>query len=116
MREIIGTVRQALDLLNSRLRRRWLLHVPWALFSAALEMVATTGMLILIRLISDPRGAERIASLRLVRHWVQCGFWRRCSAGLPGEERPASCGDLRAAAHGGGERGVDLIRTARKIS
>jgi ATP-binding cassette, subfamily B, bacterial PglK len=70
MREIVGTVRRSLDLLNGRLRRRWLLHVPWALFSAVLEMLATAGMLILIRLISDPGGAERIASLRAVRHWI----------------------------------------------
>jgi ABC-type multidrug transport system fused ATPase/permease subunit len=70
MREIIGTVRQALELLNRRLRRRWLLHVPWALFSAALEMLATAGMLILIRVISDPAGAERISSLRAVRQWI----------------------------------------------
>lgn len=70
MREIVGTVRRSLDLLNKRLRRRWLLHVPLALFSAVLEMVATAGMLILIRLISDPAGAERIASLRTLRHWI----------------------------------------------
>src|ERR1700722_8178459 len=68
MRDIVGTVRRSLDLLNGRLRRRWLLHVPWALFSAVLEMAATAGMLILIRLISDPGGTERIASLRVVRH------------------------------------------------
>ena len=70
MREIIGTVRQAFDLLNGRLRRRWLLHVPWALFSAALEMLATAGMLILIRLISDPAGAGRASSLRGLRQWI----------------------------------------------
>ena len=64
MREIIETVRQAFDLLNGRLRRRWLLHVPWALLSAALEMLATAGMLILIRLVSDPAGAGRSASLK----------------------------------------------------
>ncbi len=70
MREIVSTVRRALDLLNGRLRRRWLLHVPWALFSAALEMIATAGMLILIRLISDPAGAERVSSLRVLRQWI----------------------------------------------
>src|ERR1035441_2515500 len=70
MREIVGTVRQAFDLLNGRLRRRWLLQVPWALLSAALEMLATAGMLILIRLISDPAGAGRVASLRALRQWV----------------------------------------------
>ena len=70
MREIVGTVRQAFDLLNGRLRRRWLLHVPWALLSAALEMLATAGMLILIRLISDPAGAGRVASLRALRQWI----------------------------------------------
>ena len=70
MREMIGTVRQAFELLNGRLRRRWLLHVPWALFSAALEMLATAGMLILIRLISDPAGAGRVASLRALRQWI----------------------------------------------
>jgi ATP-binding cassette, subfamily B, bacterial PglK len=70
MREIISTVRRAFDLLNGRLRRRWLLHVPWALFSAALEMIATAGMLILIRLISDPAGAERGSSLRALRQWI----------------------------------------------
>jgi ABC-type multidrug transport system fused ATPase/permease subunit len=70
MREIIKTVRQALDLLNRRLRRRWLLHVPWALFSAAIEMLATAGMLILIRLISDPAGAQRSSSLRALHQWV----------------------------------------------
>jgi len=70
MREIIGTVRQALDLLNSRLRRRWLLHVPWALFSAALEMIATAGMLMLIRLISDPASAARVSSLKILHQWI----------------------------------------------
>jgi ABC-type multidrug transport system fused ATPase/permease subunit len=70
MREIVRTVRRSLDLLNGRLRRRWLLHVPWALFSAVLEMLATAGILILIRLISDPGGVERIASLKAVGHWI----------------------------------------------
>ncbi len=70
MREIVGTVRRSLDLLNGRLRRRWLLHVPWALFSAVLEMLATAGILILIRLISDPGGMERSASLKALRHWI----------------------------------------------
>src|ERR1022692_2308364 len=70
MREMIGTVRQAFELLNGRLRRRWLLHVPWALFSAALEMLATAGMLILIRLISDPAGAGRVSSLQVLRQWI----------------------------------------------
>lgn len=70
MRELVGTVRRSLDLLNAKLRRRWVLHVPLALFSAVLEMVATAGMLILIRLISDPAGPERIASMRTVRHWI----------------------------------------------
>jgi ABC-type multidrug transport system fused ATPase/permease subunit len=70
MREIIDTVRQALALLNGRLRRRWLLHIPWALFSAALEMLATAGMLILIRLISDPVGAGRGSSLNAIRPWI----------------------------------------------
>src|SRR5215467_10719670 len=54
MRELVNTVRQALALLNAPFRRRWILQVPWALLSAALEMIATAGMLILIRLISDP--------------------------------------------------------------
>jgi ABC-type multidrug transport system fused ATPase/permease subunit len=69
MREIVATVQQSLDLLNARLRRRWLLHVPWALFSACLEMIATAGVLILIRLISDPAGVERMASVQALRHW-----------------------------------------------
>ena len=56
MREIGNTVRQALALLNPRLRRRWLLHVPWSVVSALLEMMATAAMLVLIRLISDPTG------------------------------------------------------------
>jgi ATP-binding cassette subfamily C protein len=47
-----------------------LLHVPWALFSAALEMLATAGMLILIRLISDPAGAASASSLRILRQWI----------------------------------------------
>jgi len=46
------------------------LHLPWALFSATLEMIATAGMLILIRLISDPAGAERVSSLRAIRRWI----------------------------------------------
>ncbi|MGA2580614.1 MAG: hypothetical protein ABSH24_31865 [Bryobacteraceae bacterium] len=41
MREIGNTVRQALAPLNPRLRRRWLLHVPWSVVSALLEMMAT---------------------------------------------------------------------------
>lgn len=73
MREIGSTVRQALALLNGRLRRRWLLHVPWSLFSAVLEMIATAGMLVLIRLISDPAGAERMGSLKILRQWLGFG-------------------------------------------
>ena len=45
MREVVRTVRQALALLDVRLRRRWLLQAPWAMVSAALEMLATGGML-----------------------------------------------------------------------
>lgn len=67
MREIGNTVRQALALLNPRLRRRWLLHVPWSVVSALLEMMATAAMLVLIRLISDPAGADRYAPLRALR-------------------------------------------------
>lgn len=70
MREIVETLRQAFGLLNGRLRRRWLLHVPWALFSAVMEMIATAGMLVLIRLISDPVGAERSASIHALRHFM----------------------------------------------
>ncbi len=70
MREIVETVRQALALLNGGLRRRWWWHVPWALFSAVLEMLATGGMLALIRLISDPSGAERLAALSALRQWI----------------------------------------------
>jgi hypothetical protein len=63
MREIGNTVRQALAPLNPRLRRRWLLHVPWSVVSALLEMMATAAMLVLIRLISDPAGADRYVLL-----------------------------------------------------
>jgi ATP-binding cassette subfamily C protein len=70
MREIVETLRQAWLLLNARLRRRWLIHVPWALISAVLEMIATAGMLVLIRLISDPEGAARAASLTALHHWI----------------------------------------------
>jgi ABC-type multidrug transport system fused ATPase/permease subunit len=70
MREIVEPVRQALTLLNSRLRWRWLRHVPWALFSALLEMIATAGMLVLIRLVSDPAGAERVVSVHALRRWI----------------------------------------------
>ena len=31
MREVVRTVRQALALLDVRLRRRWLLQAPWAM-------------------------------------------------------------------------------------
>ena len=70
MRELIKTLRQALALLDTRLRRRWLLHAPVALFSAAMEMIATAGMLILIRLITDPVAAERAASVNALRRWI----------------------------------------------
>lgn len=67
MRELVKTVRESLGLLNVRLRRRWWLQAPWSVVSAALEMIATAGMLILIRLISDPDAANRMAAVRAVR-------------------------------------------------
>jgi ATP-binding cassette subfamily C protein len=70
MRELVNTLRQAMALLNGRLRRRWLLLAPWALLSAVLEMIATAGMLVLIRLISDPGGAARMASVNALRQWI----------------------------------------------
>ncbi len=73
MRELVNTLRQATALLSARLRRRWLLLVPWALFSTLLEMIATTGMLILIRLISDPAAAEGMASVNALRQWMGFG-------------------------------------------
>ena len=86
MREIVETLRQSLAMLNVQLRRRWLLLVPWALFSAVLEMIATGGMLVLIRLVSDPIGAERTASLHTLRQWIAfepgAGFNARFAAAL----------------------------------
>src|SRR5258708_6401678 len=70
MREIVDTVRQGLALVDVRLRRRWLLLIPWALFSAVLEMIATGGMLVLIRLVSDPAGAQHTASLNVLHRWI----------------------------------------------
>ncbi len=70
MREIVETVRQALALLDARLRRRWLLLIPWALFSAVLEMIATGGILVLIRLVSDPAAAEHSASIGTLHRWI----------------------------------------------
>jgi ATP-binding cassette subfamily C protein len=80
MRELVNTVRQALALLNAPFRRRWILQVPWALLSAALEMIATAGMLILIRLISDPAAADRMASVKLLRAWLGVGSGPEFSA------------------------------------
>ena len=75
MREIVSTVRQAFSLLNGELRRRWWLQAPWALFSAVLEMIATGGMLLLIRLITDPSGAEQMGPVKALEQWmgVQAG-------------------------------------------
>ncbi|MBZ5609582.1 MAG: ABC transporter ATP-binding protein/permease [Acidobacteriia bacterium] len=70
MREIVTTVRQAMSLLSRDLRRRWWLQAPWALFSALLEMIATAAMLLLIRLITDPAGVERMASMEILRRWL----------------------------------------------
>ncbi len=63
MIELVATVRRALQLLNKRLRRRWFLLLPWAALSGVLEMAATGGMLILIRLIGDSPGSEATGSL-----------------------------------------------------
>jgi ATP-binding cassette subfamily C protein len=71
MRELVKTVRQALAMLNGRLRRRWWMRVPWALVSAFLEMLATAGMLVLIRLISDPAAANRMSSVKTLRGWLK---------------------------------------------
>ena len=38
-----------------------------------MEMVATAGMLLLIRLISDPESAERMASVKALRQWIGAG-------------------------------------------
>jgi ABC-type multidrug transport system fused ATPase/permease subunit len=59
MWQTFETLWQALAVLNPRLRRRWLLLIPVAFLSAGMEMVATAGMLLLIRLISDPAIAGR---------------------------------------------------------
>lgn len=67
MREIGTTVRQALELLNLRLRKRWRLHVPWSLVPAVLEVMVTAAMVVLIRLISDPGAADRMKFLRSLR-------------------------------------------------
>jgi ABC-type multidrug transport system fused ATPase/permease subunit len=58
-------------MLNGRLRRRWWMRVPWALVSAFLEMLATAGMLVLIRLISDPAAANRMSSVKTLRGWLK---------------------------------------------
>lgn len=71
MGEVVRTVRQALALLDVRLRRRWLLLAPWAMVSAALEMLATAAMLVLIRLISDPVATNRMASVNALRKWLR---------------------------------------------
>jgi hypothetical protein len=59
MRETGNTVRQALALLNPRLRGRWLLPLSWSV-----EMMATAAMLVLIRLISDPAGADPLRTFK----------------------------------------------------
>jgi ATP-binding cassette subfamily C protein len=47
------------------------MRVPWALVSALLEMLATAGMLVLIRLISDPAAANRMSSVKTLRGWLK---------------------------------------------
>jgi len=70
MRGILTTVQQSLALLNAGLHRRWWLQAPWALLSAGLEMVATTAMLLLIRVITDPVAASRMAAVATLRQWL----------------------------------------------
>lgn len=61
---MIEIVRKAIALLNTGLRRRWGLLTLWSVASALLEMLATAGVLVLIRMVAEPGvSMPRIARL-----------------------------------------------------
>lgn len=73
MRTTFGDIRRAFALLTVRTRWRWAGLLPLALSGAAAEAIAALAVFALLRVIADPRAADRLALAPFVNRWLTTG-------------------------------------------